>query len=177
MSAQSCPTLSNPMGCSPPSSSVHEIPQARILKWVAISFSRGSSRPRDWTHVSCVSCIARWILYHCTTREDIYSYMGKRKKAKKGNKYKCHALLCLKRPIWSCLEVTWLLDGQGSPLCGGDPHADSKRKRRYWPCKDQAWECPRQNKVVLSFLGPEQSGQGGESRGDEEGETGQSGSL
>ena len=43
--------------CSLPGSSVHGISQARILEWVAISFSRGSSRPRDQTHVSCISCI------------------------------------------------------------------------------------------------------------------------
>ena len=42
----------NPMDCSPPGSSVHEILQARILEWVAVSFSRGSSRPRDQTQVS-----------------------------------------------------------------------------------------------------------------------------
>ena len=47
----------------------HGISQARILEWVAISFSRGSSRPRDQTPVSCVSCIGRWILYHCITWE------------------------------------------------------------------------------------------------------------
>ena len=51
--AQSCPTLCDPMDCSPPVSSVHEIFQARILEWVAISFSRGSSQPRDRTQVSC----------------------------------------------------------------------------------------------------------------------------
>ena len=45
--AQSCPTLRDPMDCSPPGSSVHGIFQARILEWVAISFSRGSSRSRD----------------------------------------------------------------------------------------------------------------------------------
>ena len=44
---QSCPTLFNPMGCSLPGSSVHGILQARILEWVAISFSRGSSPSRD----------------------------------------------------------------------------------------------------------------------------------
>ena len=44
--AQLCLTLCNPMDCSPPDSSVHEIFQARILEWVAISFSRGSSQPR-----------------------------------------------------------------------------------------------------------------------------------
>ena len=42
------------MDCSPPGSSVHGILQARILEWVAIPFSRGSSQPRDWTWVSCI---------------------------------------------------------------------------------------------------------------------------
>ena len=59
--AKSCPTLCDPMDCSPPGSSVHGILQARILEWVAISFSRGSSWSKDWTHVSC---IGRQILYH-----------------------------------------------------------------------------------------------------------------
>ena len=49
---QLCPTPCDPMDCSPPGSSVHEIFQARILEWVAISFSRGSSQPRDRTRVS-----------------------------------------------------------------------------------------------------------------------------
>ena len=62
--AQSCPTLCDPMDCSPPESSVHGILQARIPEQVAMSSSRGSSRPRDQTHISCVSCIGRWILYH-----------------------------------------------------------------------------------------------------------------
>ena len=48
---QSCPTLCDPMGCSLPGSSLHGILQARVLEWVAISFSRGSSRPRDQTRV------------------------------------------------------------------------------------------------------------------------------
>ena len=51
-SLQSCPTLCDSRDCSPPGSSVHGISQARILGWVAISFSRGSSWPRDWTWVS-----------------------------------------------------------------------------------------------------------------------------
>ena len=50
--AQWYPAFCNPMGCSPPSSSVHEILQARVLEWVAISSSRGSSRPRDQTQAS-----------------------------------------------------------------------------------------------------------------------------
>ena len=53
---QPCLTLPPPhTNCSPPDASVHGIFQARILAWVAISFSRGSSGPRDWT---CVSCLA-----------------------------------------------------------------------------------------------------------------------
>ena len=52
--AQSCPTLCNPMDCSLPGSSVHGIFQARVLEWVAISFSRGSSQPRDQTWVSLI---------------------------------------------------------------------------------------------------------------------------
>ena len=51
--AQLCPTLCDRMDCNPPGSSVHEIFQARKLEWVAISFSRGSSQPRDRTWVSC----------------------------------------------------------------------------------------------------------------------------
>ena len=50
--AQSCLTLCNPMDFSPPGSSIHGILQARVLEWVAISFSRGSSQPRDRTQVS-----------------------------------------------------------------------------------------------------------------------------
>ena len=50
--AQSCSTLCDPMDCSPPGSSVHGIPQARILEWVAILFSRGSSQCRGQTQVS-----------------------------------------------------------------------------------------------------------------------------
>ena len=45
--AQSCPTLDDPMDCSPPGSSVHRILQARIQEWVALPFSRGSSQPRS----------------------------------------------------------------------------------------------------------------------------------
>ena len=53
--AQSCPTLCDPMGYSLSGSSVHEIFQARVLEWVAISFSRGSSQPRDLNRVSCIA--------------------------------------------------------------------------------------------------------------------------
>ena len=51
---QSCLTLCNSMDCSPPASSVCGILQAGILEWVAISFSRWSSQPRDGTQLSCI---------------------------------------------------------------------------------------------------------------------------
>ena len=50
--AQLCPTLCDPMDCSLPGSSVHGILQARILEWVIMTFSRGSSWPKDQTHIS-----------------------------------------------------------------------------------------------------------------------------
>ena len=53
--AQSCLTLCDAMGYSPPGSSVYGILQARILEWVAISFFRGSFQPKDWTWVSCIA--------------------------------------------------------------------------------------------------------------------------
>ena len=55
---QPCPTLCDTMDCSPPFSSVQGILQARILVWIAMSSSRWSSQPRDWTRISCSSCIA-----------------------------------------------------------------------------------------------------------------------
>ena len=68
-------TFCNPMNCSLSGSSVHGIFHARILEWVAISFSRASSQPRDQTCISCVSCIGKQIHYHCTTWEVLYLYM------------------------------------------------------------------------------------------------------
>jgi len=53
--AQSCLTLCNPIDCSPPVSSVHWIFQARILEWVALSYSRRSSQLMGWTWVSCIT--------------------------------------------------------------------------------------------------------------------------
>ena len=56
--------LSVTLDCSLPGSSVHGILQARVLEWVAIFYPRGFPWPRDWTHVSYVSCIGKQVLYH-----------------------------------------------------------------------------------------------------------------
>ena len=69
-----CSAHCDRMDSSPPVSSVHGIFQARILEWVAISCSRGFSRCRDQTCISCISCIGRQILYHCTTGESHSTY-------------------------------------------------------------------------------------------------------
>ena len=66
--AQSCLTLYRLTDRSPPGY-VHRIFQARILEWVAVSYSRSSSRLKGGTWLSCVSCIGNWILYHWATWE------------------------------------------------------------------------------------------------------------
>ena len=73
---QSCLTLCDPMDCSPPGSSVYGIFQARILEWVAISFSRRSSRPRDQTRVLCVAgrCFTVGVIYLCESIINLLQY-------------------------------------------------------------------------------------------------------
>ena len=67
------------MDCGPPGSSVHGIFQVRIPGWVALSSFRGSPQLRDWTCISCVSCVSRWILYDCATWEAPLPSTGKYK--------------------------------------------------------------------------------------------------
>ena len=67
--AESCLTFCSPVDCSPSGSSVYAIFQARILDWGAISYSRGSSQPKDQTHISHISCIGRRVLDHCAAWE------------------------------------------------------------------------------------------------------------
>ena len=64
LSLQWCPTLCKPMDCNLPGSSFHRIFQPRVLQCVAMPSSRGSSWPRDWTHLSYVSCFGKQVLYH-----------------------------------------------------------------------------------------------------------------
>ena len=78
--AQLWPTLSHPMDCSLPGSSVHPIFQVRTLECVAISFSKGFSQPRDQIHVPCISCMGRQALYQLSLSE---------RQSSKTQKYKC----------------------------------------------------------------------------------------
>ena len=95
---QSCPTLCDPVDCSPPGSSVHGILQARILEWVAISFSRGSSWPRDGSQVSRIAC-RRFTVW----TEGL-----------------CYAMLCYAKSLQSCPTLCDPIDGSlpGSPVPG-----------------------------------------------------------
>ena len=73
-SLQLCLTLCDPTDRSPPSSSVHGILYASILEWVAMPSSRGSSSPRDWTQVSCSSCISGRFFTTVPPGKPIYTY-------------------------------------------------------------------------------------------------------
>ena len=67
------------MGCSPPGTSVHGMSQTRILEWFSISSSRGSSWPRKWAHISCISCIGRQEslpLSHLGSPPSYFTYVG-----------------------------------------------------------------------------------------------------
>ena len=101
-SLQLCPTLCDPMDCNPPGSSVHGILQARLLEWVAMPFSRESSRPRDRTHVSCGSCIAGAFF----TAEPLGKPGNKRVLFKlPGNRW---VVLCI-FSLWFHFSVFWLM--------------------------------------------------------------------
>ena len=78
--AQSCPTLWDPTDCSLPDSSVHTIFQARVLEWVAISFCRRSSQPRDWTWASCIA--GRWFTVWATREATVIYLIWNQKRAR-----------------------------------------------------------------------------------------------
>ena len=71
--ANSCLILCYPMDCNLPGSCAHGISQARILEWVAIPSSKGFSRNRDGTHVSCISCTGRQVLHYMRHWESTFN--------------------------------------------------------------------------------------------------------
>ena len=94
----SCVWICDPMDYSLPGSSVHGILQATVLEWVAISSTRGSSGPRDQTHVSWVSCIGRQIPYHGAIWEAVIRMAIIKNKQKENTKY-----------WWGCGEIGTLI--------------------------------------------------------------------
>ena len=113
-----CVWLYNPMDCSLPGSSVHGIFQARILEWVVISFSRGSSQPRDETRVSCNSCIAgRLFTTEPLGKPHLSWYNGK--------EFVCQCKRCRFDPwVW---EIPWRRKWQPTPAFSpGKSHEQRK---------------------------------------------------
>ena len=84
--AQSCPILCDPMNCSPPGSYLHGDSPGKILEWVAMPFSRGSSQPRDWTQISCIeaSLIAQLVKNWPAMLETLVQFLGGEDQLQKG---------------------------------------------------------------------------------------------
>ena len=89
---QSCPTLCDPMDCSLSGSSIHGIFQARVLEWIAISFSRGSSWPRNWTRVSCIAgrCFTIWATREAPKNKHLFAIR--------------YSTFLLRKEVWSSLH-------------------------------------------------------------------------
>ena len=115
--AQSCPTLCDPMDCSLPDSTIRGIFQARILEWVAISFSRRSSWPRDWTWVSHMLGIVGRRFYRLSHQERSEVHGIKR-----SQKWKCEGFpggSVVKKPLTNAGERSHFLIQE-------DPHASEQ---------------------------------------------------
>ena len=122
--AQSCPTLCDPMDCSPPVSSAHVIFQARTLEWVAISFSRELSQPRDQTWVSCIAgrFLTIWVTREATQALLESNSAGERGRAAGEND--AWSQWTQHRPSSCCSEghmLPWAQTPPGSSLCLGQP--------------------------------------------------------
>ena len=123
--AQSCPTLSDPIDCSPPGFSVNGIFQARVLEWgaiasklsiikelawVAIAFSKGPSQPRNWTQVSCLA--GRFFTIWATKEVPVIKVPTTKTGLRKTTYFYIFKLLfnlqklqCLWKYSWKCLLV------------------------------------------------------------------------
>ena len=106
---QSCLTLCNPMDYSSPGSGVHVILQERIMEWAAVSFSRESSQPRDWTWISCIAgrCFTVW-----ATREAHYTCINLKRVKEESEKVGLK-LNIQKTMIMASSPITsWQIDGE-----------------------------------------------------------------
>ena len=114
---QSHLTLCDPMGCSSPGFPVHGILQARILQWVAISFSKESSRPWDRTCVSAVSCIGTRFFFTTSVTLETKSHLQQR--------YSCGGGGGLVNKVCPTLATPWIV-ALLAPLSMGFP------RQEYW---------------------------------------------
>ena len=96
-----CPTLCDPVDCSLPGSSIHGILQGKILEWVAISFSRGSSQPRDQTQVSHIAgrCFTLWVTKEAQPEIKFPTSSGSLKKQESSRKTSTSALLTMPKSL------------------------------------------------------------------------------
>ena len=113
--AQSCPSLCNPMDCSLPGFSVLEIFQARILEWIAIPFSRGSSLPRDRTLVSCIA--GRFFTIWATRKSSIFVKLTKLTPGYTGSLKITQYLYSKREEFWSVYTVLGTVYLTVAPLC------------------------------------------------------------
>ena len=165
---QSCLTLCDPMDCSLPGSSIHGIFQARVLEWVAVSFSRGSSPPRDQTQVSRIvgRCFTIWAtrevtLAHCRSSINRRSLLG-------------HGRVLIQYEPWRADREIRLTPVWGEPeewpppeLCSSSEVAPVTPKRRVRLCAGitllwteaprvpSSWACGWKGSLS-SLLGPQQ---------------------
>ena len=97
-------SFATPWTCSPPGSSLHGISQARILEWVASSFSRASSQHRDWTHVYCIS---GWFFTTEPTREALIESLEAEKTFNFdfGSSFETIPLVCLTIFLFALLKL------------------------------------------------------------------------
>ena len=123
---QLCPTLCDPMDFSPPGSSVHGIFQARILEWIAISFSRVSSQPRDWTWVSCITG-SFFLLSEPHT----------------GDTHKCYVLKILHVPYLQLLWFIYISASSNSRISA------LVWLSCYWSFRTQLWGCDARNLFLI----------------------------
>ena len=133
---------------SPSGSSIHGIFRARILEWVAISSSRGSSPSKDQTHVSCVSCTGRWILSHWrhlgspTFRQGCFTLQWSAQRSESGI-----------TKDWGHLEVSGILTPAGQPRFGPADEFSSLLGSPLKPSDSQiAWKSQVSQLTLFSYL-------------------------
>ena len=128
-------SLCHPMDCSSPGSSDHEILQTRLLEWVAVSSSRESSQPRDWSCIFWVPCIGGWILYRWATWEGHLDWLSQ-KNFSEFSAFKLHVNRRKDQP-WKGLESNvpdW--KNNNSKKCELQRHMLLKEKMSMRSCTD-----------------------------------------